>query len=556
MSSTTEALSVPGIGARLVGFGSIFGKSLRESARAVALVGVGIGLLVFFVSSLLATEFSTAQSRAEIAAQATQLPVIFRGLLGDPINVETMGGFISWRILNIGPLIVGIWSLMALSGTIGGEAARGSLEILMVEPVSRARIALQKLAAHLVGMTIAMLLVALLTWAGTLAFATLPGDEVALVDTLAQMLWLGGMALAGGAVAFAFGPILGRGGAAGVAAAFLVGGYIVNGYAEAVPLLQALKPLSPFAWTAGHRPMAGVSDWPSLALLAAFVTVVCGLGVLAFARRDLGRTVALGIRLPPVAAAVAGAGTRSFFERVPAALWWGIGLGLYVAVFASSAREMADTLASIPGMQRYVQAFFPGVDIGSVSGILQLVVFNLGTLMMAMVAATLVSGWSSDETERRLEIVLAAPIGRLHWSLASGIGVFAALLVTNLCFAAGIVVGAGAAGENATAAGVGVLVAGLYGAAMGGIGMAVGGLGWPRLAGAATGGVALAFFLLDLLGPALKLPGWLVDLAPARHLGQPMAGAYDVVGITVVAVIALGGYLLGAWGLSRRDLRG
>jgi len=59
-----------------------------------------------------------------------------------------------------------------------------------------------------------------------------------------------------------------------------------------------------------------------------------------------------------------------------------------------------------------------------------------------------------------------------------------------------------------------------------------------------------------LLGPALKLPAWLVDLAPARHLGQPMAGVYDGVGIGVVAGIALVGYALGAWGLSRRDLRG
>ncbi len=443
MSSTPEALNLPGLGARLFGLGSIFGKTLRESARSVAMVGLGFGLLVFFVSSLLASEFGTAQSRAEIAAQATQLPVVFRGLLGDPINVETMGGFISWRLLNIGPLMVGIWSLMALAGTIGGESARGSLEMLMTEPISRSRIALHKLAAHLVGMAIAVLLVAMLTWLGTVAFATLPGDDVPFLDTLAQMLWLGGMALAGAAVAFALGPILGRGGAAGAAAAFLVGGYIVNGYAEAVPILNALKPLSPFAWTAGHRPMAGVSDWPSLGLLAAFEVAVFAIGVTAFVRRDLGNTLSVGLRLPRLAVAVAGATTRSFFERVPAALWWGIGLGLYVGIFASSAREMADTLAAIPGMQRYVQTFFPGVDIGSVSGILQLVVFNLGTLMMAMVAATLVSGWSSDETERRLEMVLAAPIGRLHWSLASGLGVLAALFVTNLLFAAGIFVGAG-----------------------------------------------------------------------------------------------------------------
>jgi len=556
MSTKPETLEVPRLGARLAGLGSVFGKTIHDSRRSVAMVGIGIGLLIFFVASLLATQFNTPTSRMEVAVQATQMPVLFRGLLGEPIHVELMGGFLSWRLLNFMPIIVGVWSAMALAGTLGGEGSRGSLEMLMSEPLSRPTIAVEKLVAHVAGMAVAVLVISLITWVATVLFATLPGDEVALAAVLGQLVWVGLVALTAGAVAFALGPLLGRGGAAGVASAFLVGSYIVNGYAEAIPFLESLKPVSIFSWTAGHRPMAGISDWASVAWLAVACVAIMGVGVVVFVRRDLGRTIGFAVPMPQLPLAVAGPATRSFFERLPAALWWGIGLALYVAVFASNGRELARTFGEIPAMQEFVQTLFPGVDINSVSGVLQLVVFNLGTLMMAMVAAALVGGWSTDETERRLEAVLTVPLSRARWALSSAAGVYAALLVTNLFFAAGILLGAAAGGGDAGPAALGVLVAGLYAAALAGIGLAVGGLGWPRLAGAVTGGLALGLFLLDLLGPALKLPDWIVDLALARHLGQPMAGVYGWGGMAVAAGLAVAGALIGAWGLVRRDVRG
>lgn len=556
MTATADTLETPGLVARLAGLGSVFGKTIRDSRRSVALVGVGVGLLVFFVASLLATQFNTAESRMEVAVQATQMPVLFRGLLGEPIHVEQMGGFLSWRLMNFMPIIVGIWSITAMAGTIGGEGSRGSLEVLMSEPMSRTWIAVQKLLAHVAGMVAAVLLISALTWAGTLLFATLPGDEVSGAAVLGEVTWVGLMALTFGAVSFALGTLLGRGAAAGAAVAVMVGSYIINGYAEAVPFLAALKAVSPFSWTAGQRPMAGVSDWPSMGVLAAACLVILVVGVVVFVRRDIGRTLSVNVPVPHLRLAVAGPGMRSFFERLPAAAWSGLGLAAYVAVFSSNGRDLADTLAKIPAMHEFVAAFFPGVDITTVSGVLQLVVFNLGTLMMAVVAGSLVGGWSSDETDRRLESVLTAPVSRMRWALSSIGGLYLALLLTNLLFAAGILLGAAATGDDAGPAAAGALIAGLYGAGLAGVGLAVGGLGWPRLAGSVTAGLALGFFLLDLLGPALRLPDWIVDLAPARHLGQPMAGVFDWGGIALVAGLAIGGALLCAWGLARRDVRG
>ena len=59
---------------------------------------------------------------------------------------------------------------------------------------------------------------------------------------------------------------------------------------------------------------------------------------------------------------------------------------------------------------------------------------------------------------------------------------------------------------------------------------------------------------IDTLGAALKLPDWVLDLSLYKHLGQPMAGIFDPVGIVVAAVLVVGGLAICAIGLTRRDI--
>ena len=75
-----------------------------------------------------------------------------------------------------------------------------------------------------------------------------------------------------------------------------------------------------------------------------------------------------------------------------------------------------------------------------------------------------------------------------------------------------------------------------------------------ELAAGVTALLVIATFLIDTLGAALKLPDPILQLSLFKHLGQPMAGIYDPVGITAAVVMAIGGLALGAWGMTRRDL--
>ena len=79
------------------------------------------------------------------------VPPILQGLAGKAVNVETLGGYLQYKYGAFFPLIASLWSILALSGTLAAEARRGSLEFVAAAPMTRRRIALQKLFGHIVG---------------------------------------------------------------------------------------------------------------------------------------------------------------------------------------------------------------------------------------------------------------------------------------------------------------------------------------------------------------------------------------------------------------------
>ena len=141
-----------------------------------------------------------------------------------------------------------MWSILALSGTLAGEARRGSIELIAVTPLGRRRIALEKLFAHLTGMPIVVVVIALTAWVAGSAFGTLPVDEIPFSTALGFALWVGLVALSFGSLALALSPLVGRAAAAGIAGALLFGGYFLN-YQATVPAFPGLASLT---WSAGR----------------------------------------------------------------------------------------------------------------------------------------------------------------------------------------------------------------------------------------------------------------------------------------------------------------
>ncbi len=544
-------------GSRLYGLGSVFGKTLRDARLGVLVIAALLGAVIVVGGATMASTYGTPETRLELATLSRSMPPILQGMYGNPVNVDTLGGFLSWHYGAYFALLVGLWSVLALSSTLAGEARRGSLDFAVATPRSRRFIALEKVAGHVAAVAIAMAIVALATWATGVAFAKMPGDPIAPEAAIAFAVGLGLKALIAGSVAFALAPLIGRGAAAGIAGALMLAGYVVYSYRAVVSAFDSAAGATWFSWSAGHIPLAGQSDWPSVALIALVCAGVLALGVEAFARRDVGVTISVPApAIPRWLLGIRGPLGRSFGDLLPTALAWGIGLGLYGIVMATSSRSLTDALASSPGLAESARGLIPGIDITTSAGFLQLAFAELGFVLIGLAAASLVASRSSDETAGRLELQLATPLTRVRWAVASAAAVWLALVVVAVLLGSAIAVGVAAAGEDPVQPALGTLVLALYGAALAGIGVAVAGVFRASFAMPVVLAFAIGTFLIDLLAPALQLPDWVEQLALTAHLGEPMVGAWDPVGIIACLALAIGGLAIGAWGMARRDVGG
>jgi ABC-2 type transport system permease protein len=557
VTADARVLTRPGPWSRVVGLGTIYGKTVRDSLRPALVVG-GVASLFMLGTGVpygVSPEFSTIELRKAFITGLTILPPALRGLLGAPINLETMGGFLSWRVGNFLPVVLGLWPVIALSGTLAGEAAKGSLDLLASTPQSRRTIALEKLAGHVTAVILAMLLLAATIWAVGAFFAALPGDEIPVSAALGQVTLYGLMMLFVGGVAFAAAPFVGRTRAAALGLLVLFGSYLVESYASLSGFLDALSRLSFFEWTAGHRPMAGVTDWTSVAILAALDVALMVVGTIAFARRDVGAVANVGwLRLPSLPAGIRGPFSRQLSDRAPLAIAWGLGIGLYALLVVASSSAFSQLIDQLPQIEALLRTIYPDLDLHQPSGLLQLTFFSFGSFILGLAGASFLAGWSADEGRRRLEVVLSTQRSRASWAFLSSLGVLAAVALVGVVIGAFIAVGVANQGGDVVQPLVGIAVLTLAAAGFTGVGLAAGGLIRLSIAAGVTSFLVIATLLIDTLGAALKLPDWVLDLSLYRHVGQPMAGVVEPFGVVVAGVMVVGGLVLCTLGLRRRDI--
>jgi ABC-2 type transport system permease protein len=548
---TRAALTRISPASRIYGFGSIYGKTIRDSRLAFLIAAGLLGGMALAMGAAISTVFPTPEARTEVDKLIGSIPTSMVNLFGKPVELGTLGGYMSWKYGAVFALGTALWSILALSGTLAGEASRGSLDLVAVAPYGKRRIALEKLAAHLTVLGLAMAILALATTVSSNAFGDPAlGDPITPLSAVGFALWVGFIGLFFGGLAFALAPILGKAGSAGVAGIVMMVLWVANGLDAFGPIAS----ISPFRWTADHIALVGQFDWAGLALVGVVAAVFLAIGVELFTRRDMGVTANVGLPgLPAGILGVRGPTSRAFGDQLPRALSWGIGLGVMGALLASLVGPMSAQLAGDSTLLQSFKLIFPTFDLGSAGGFLQLFV-QLFYIAAGFAAATLVSKWASDETGGRLEEVLATPLPRARWVIAGAIAGLAGVVVMTVVFALGVGLGAGSGGIDAGSAMIGSASLGLYAIALIGIGIAVGGLWRTSLAAEIVALVVVATYLIDLLTPALGLPESVHQLALTAHLGQPMIGQWDAVGIAACVALAIGGTVIGAWGINRRDI--
>src|SRR5450756_595979 len=211
---------------RFYGLGSIYGKTIRDSRLAFIIAAGLFGGLALVMGAAIGSVL-TAAARLEVDKLIGSMPASMVNLFGNATlmgpKLATLGGYMTWKYGALFGLGAGLWSILALSGTLAGEAARGSLDFVAAAPFGKRRIALEKLAAHLTMLWLAMAVIAVMVFVSSNVFGNPSlGDPIPLGGSIGFALWVGCIAMCFGGLALALAPLLGRAGSAAVAGVVMV----------------------------------------------------------------------------------------------------------------------------------------------------------------------------------------------------------------------------------------------------------------------------------------------------------------------------------------------
>ncbi|WP_449385994.1 ABC transporter permease [Cellulomonas soli] len=296
--------------------------------------------------------------------------------------------------------------------------------------------------------------------------------------------------------------------------------------------------VSPIGWGQQMQPWGADRWWP-LGLLLALTGLLLAAAVRLEARRDLGSGLLPDRPGPADAPARYGRplGLALRLQRGPI-IGWAITVLLAALLFGSVVDSMTDLLDDTAAP---IAALAGGTGVDALLSLLVVMIALITTVFALQSAVSL----RADEASGTVEPQLAGALSRTRWALerllipAAGTAVL--LAVGGATMGAGYGSSTGDTGQTLRLAGAALAY---WPAVMVLVGVAVALFGWvPRLAVPLTWGVLAGLWFVVMIGDALHLPAWLLDLlpfsaTPAQPL-EPLRWAPLVV-MTLVAAGLIG----------------
>lgn len=564
-TTSTSTSTTPAYSAKLPRharlFKSVYLKSLRDYRGGVLGWGLGLGVMMTVVLAAVSTLASQPGGMEGLAKAARSASFFW-----EPVDVESPLGYTVYKY-SLTLALPAIWGLLAGSRLLRGEEERGSLDVLLSLPRSRARVAFEKVAALGTALLLMGLLIGVFTWLGgvsanlgfTFSDALLLGLDVSLVTASFAAIAL-----------FVSQFTREPGPAAGFTGAFFGLAILLNSIHLVVPSAENIARISPVYYFGLSKPLLSNYGTNPGAMLVLFgMSVVFTLaGVALFLARDVGAS----IQLLPAAGATSSARrrrlpTRDWTLRSVYArslrvlafptLWWALSLGFFGVLFTLLTKQMEQDLVEAFQGNSFgnVLSKLTGSDFATNAGFLAIIFAEL-PLVFTIFALIQANNWASDEENGRYELVLATPESRRRLMLGRYAAFVTSLLVQAVVLLVGVLV---AAATQDLALDFGHLLAAVAGILP--IALVVGSVGyliatWVR-SGAVTGilGTLLgASFAVQLLISIYNWPDWTQRLSIFTLYGNPLVSGLDwgnMIALVAVAAVAL---LLAVWRFAGKDI--
>lgn len=508
-----------------------------------------IGWAVFFVAIVGGVVASYAQAYPDAASRSQLAGSIlanstFRAIYGEARALDTVGGFIAWRIGAMS-VFAGVWGMLTVTALLRGDEDEGRWEIQAAGPIGRGRLSAVILAAT--GMNLAFIWICLVL--------VLVAQGLSLTATLFYVTaFLAPAAFYMGVGALTSQIAATRRSAAAICGTLLGVGFLMKVIGDGARTFRWLLWLTPSGWYEAAHGYTGSSFQPLL-VFAVATTVMIGTACFIASRRDIGDGLLFRDS------------SRSSFRFLLGSVWgaalrqtrwnltaWILSVMVFSAVIGVLANDLVELIRSQEGFQRLMGSF---VSLDYILDAYIGFMFVFVVLPVSLFAVLQLPSIREEESTGRLDLILAQPVGRRRWLIERiivvAVGAFTIAIVSGLFMWIG-------ARANHVSMDLGqVLLAALNCLPASTLFFGIGVLAFAVLPRASTGiaiGTVLGTYVWYLVGTVAEAPSLVLAISPFHHVA-----AYPSVPVNTWAaiVMSVGGLILCIAGIevfARRDLAG
>ncbi|WP_316668959.1 hypothetical protein [uncultured Propionibacterium sp.] len=523
------------------GFRPLLRTTLRQDGRNIAPWVVLISALS--ASSIIAYRwiFPDAGDRAALFLTVSSSPAL-ELVFGPARDLMTNDGFNAWRAGMLGALLSGLMAILLVVRNSRADEDSGRAELIASGVISRR-------ARLLVPIAVTVLASAGL---GVLCFVLTRAFGGEAVPTLILSATFAASALVFGSLAALTAQLGSEAHTASSMAIGIMGAlYIVRGYLDSSGAPGWTQWLTPFGWF--ERTGPAIEDDPLPLLTALGLTAVLfGAAMITAGRRDLG----LGVVSPrPGRASAPHLNVWSLPWRLHrgALVGWGAAFAVLGFVMGTLSTSVGSILADNPVIAALLAS--GGTSMDELSSSFIATILQLLGIIAAVLGTQLIMRIHSEETDHRVEPLLAGPLRRSRYLAAN---VLVALVATGCAM---LIAGAGIGLVN-TAGSTDVTTGDVLGQAactipavwtlVGLTAAVIGARPAMRLIGWAG---IVATFGITLLGPTFGLPDWALSISPMHHVPNITADGASWSGPIVLGIISVVLFGIGFAGFRRRDVQ-
>lgn len=311
--------------------------------------------------------------------------------------------------------------------------------------------------------------------------------------------------------------------------------------------------LSPINWVQQIHPYGGNRWWPVVLTLAVTV-VLCAIALVLSARRNVGAGF-FAPRLGPAEAAPSLSTPLALAWRLHRGLLagWIAGFAVLGVVLGGLSESVTDLLQGNRNLQQIL------ARMGGNAGLVDIYLASIMSILSLIAVAYAIQATlrlRAEESSGRAEPILSTGAGRLRWAIShlvfSALGPAAALTAAGIT--AGLIHGINTDDVGRTLPRIvssalvqlpavwmlAAITVTLIGVA-------------PKIAAASWGALAICL-LINLVGTALQLNHWVLDVSPFTHIPKLPGGTLSATPLITLTGIALILTTIGLAALRRRDI--